>query len=517
MSQSSRLFLALDQSTSGTKALLFTPEGRLVDQEAVAHRQIYPRPGWVEHDADEIYANTLAAVTALLQRHADRWSELRALSITNQRETFVVFERESGRPLHNAIVWQCTRGEARCRALQEAGYEPLIRERTGLRIDTYFPASKMQWLLDERPDLRQAAQAGRALIGTIDAYLIYRLTGGRVWATDHTNASRTLLYDLRRLAWDEELTRLFDVPLHVLPEIRASDARFGATDFDGLLPSPLPICGVMGDSQAALFSQRCYAPGSAKVTFGTGSSLLLNIGGAPRLAGKGLVTAVAWVLGETPTATRGTPTATRGTPTYAFEGITNFTGATIQWLRDQLGLIQSAEESETLALSVEDNAGVYLVPAFIGLSAPYWRPDARAAILGLTPSATRAHVARAALESVAYIVHDVLRLMQEEAGLALTLIHADGGATRNRFLMQFVADMTRLRVRAARTAELSALGAVFAGMLGMGHVASLADLQALPADCVEYAPALSREEAGALFAGWERAVAQVLSAWRTIQ
>lgn len=497
MSESSGLFLALDQSTSATKALLFTPEGRLVDQEAVAHRQIYPRPGWVEHDADEIYANTLAAVTTLLRRHPDRWSELRALSITNQRETFVVFERDRGRPLHNAIVWQCTRGEARCRALQEAGYEPLIQQRTGLRIDTYFPASKMQWLLDDRPDLRRLAQAGRACIGTIDAYLIYRLTGGRVLATDHTNASRTLLYDLRRLAWDEELTRLFDIPLNALPEIRASDARFGATDFAGLLPTPLPICGVMGDSQAALFAQRCYTPGSAKVTFGTGSSLLLNIGSAPRPAGKGLVTAVAWVLGDT--------------PTYAFEGITNFTGATIQWLRDQLGLIHSAEESETLAISVADNAGVYLVPAFVGLSAPYWRPDARAAILGLTPSATRAHVARAALESIAYIVYDVLRLMQEEAGLELTLIHADGGATRNHFLMQYVADMTRLQVRAARTAELSALGAVFAGMLGTGHFASLADLQALPADCVEYAPAMSREEATALLAGWKRAVAQVLA------
>lgn len=498
MTQSAGLFLALDQSTSATKSLLFTPEGRLVDREAVTHRQIYSRPGWVEHDADEIFANTLAAVATLLKRHEDRWAELLALSITNQRETFVVFERNSGRPLHHAIVWQCTRGEPRCRALQEAGYEALIQQRTGLRLDTYFPASKMQWLLEARPDLRQQVVEGRALIGTIDAYLIYRLTGGRVFATDHTNASRTLLYDLHRLAWDDELLQLFDVPRIALPEIRASDARFGATDFAGLLPAPLPICGVMGDSQAALFSQRCYTPGSAKVTFGTGSSILLNIGGVPRAAGRGLVTAVAWVLGES--------------ATYAFEGITNFTGATIQWLRDQLGLIQSAEESEALATSVPDNAGVYLVPAFIGLSAPYWRPDARAAILGLTPSATRAHVVRAALESIAYIIQDVLQLMQDEAGLALTRIHADGGATRNRFLMQFVADMTRLQVRVARTAELSALGAVFAGALGMGYYTSLADLQRLPADGLEYEPALSQEDAAVLIAGWERAVAQVLAA-----
>ena len=497
MTQGSGLFLALDQSTSATKALLFTPEGQLLDQEAVAHRQHYPRPGWVEHDAEEIFANTLTTARTLLQRHEERWGELLALSITNQRETFVIFERGTGKPLYHAIVWQCTRGEARCRELQAAGYEPLIQARTGLRIDTYFPAAKIQWLLDARPDLRQQVQQGRALIGTIDAYVIYRLTGGRIFATDHTNASRTLLYDIHRLAWDAELAQLFETPLDALPEIRACDARFGDTDFAGLLPTPLPICGVMGDSQAALFSQRCYTPGSAKVTFGTGSSILLNIGDAPRAAGQGIVTAVAWVLGAT--------------PTYAFEGITNFTGATIQWLRDQLGLIHSAEESEALALSTPDNAGVYLVPAFVGLSAPYWRPDARAAILGLTPSATRAHVVRAALESIAYIIQDVLRLMQAEAGLTLTRVHADGGATRNRFLMQFVADMTRLQVRVARTAELSPLGAVFAGALGMGCFPSLTALQALPADAQDYEPLMSQENAATLLAGWERAVGQVLS------
>jgi glycerol kinase len=490
------LFLAVDQSTSATKAMLFTTEGRLLDQEMLSHRQIYPQPGWVEHDADAIFDNTLAVSSNLLKRHSEERKNLLALSITNQRETFVVFDRETGRPLHNAIVWQCTRGERNCRLLTEAGYGDLVQQRTGLRIDTYFPASKMQWLLENDPDIARLVSEGRALIGTMDAYLIYRLTDGHVFATDHTNASRTLIYDIHRLAWDADLAALFGVPLSVLPEIRSCDAPFGETDLGGMLPAPIPIYGVMGDSQASLFAQRCYASGSAKVTFGTGSSILLNIGSQPRPVGQGIVTAVAWVLASM--------------PTYALEGIVNFTGATIQWLRDQLGLIQSVQEVESLATSVRDNAGVYLVPAFLGLSAPYWRPDARAAILGLTPAATRAHVARAALEAIAYIVHDVLQHMKDETGLKLTAIHADGGATRNRFLMQFVADVTGLTVRAAQTPELSALGAVFAGMLGKGICTSLRDLEKLPGGFVEYCPSLPPDQVETLVSGWERAVRQVL-------
>lgn len=496
MTPSSGLFLAIDQSTSATKAMLFTLDGRLLDQEVLAHRQIYPQPGWVEHNADEIFNNTLAVSSLLLKRHPEQWSNLIALSITNQRETFVVFDRETGRPLHNAIVWQCTRGEQNCRLLMEAGYGDMVQQRTGLRIDTYFPASKMQWLLENRPEIKQLMSERRALIGTMDTYLVYRLTGGRVFATDHTNASRTLLYDIHRLAWDADLAALFGVPLSVLPEIRSCDARFGETDLGSLLPSPIPVYGVMGDSQAALFAQRCYTSGSAKVTFGTGSSILLNIGSEPRLTGQGIVTAISWVLA--------------GAPTYALEGIINFTGATIQWLRDQLGLIQSVQEIEDLATSVSDNAGVYLVPAFLGLSAPYWRPDARAGILGLTPAATRAHVARAALEAIAYIINDVLQFMEDEAGLKLTTIHADGGATRNRFLMQFVADITNLKICIAQTPELSALGAVFAGMLGMGIYTSLSDLNNLPNKYVEYCPGLPLEQVEALLAGWKRAVGQVL-------
>ena len=405
MIHSSGLFLAIDQSTSATKAMLFTPEGSLLDQESLSHRQIYPRAGWVEHDADEIFNNTLKAASALLQRHSNQWNSLLALSITNQRETFVLFDRETGQPLYNAIVWQCRRGDEFCKELMAAGKEDMVHELTGLKIDTYFPASKLHWLLDARPDLRARLKDGSALFGTIDTYLIYRLTGGKVYATDHTNASRTLFYDIGKLAWSKELCEIFGLEFGALPDVRESSAWYGDTDLAGYLNRRIPICGVMGDSQAALFAQRCFTPGSAKVTFGTGSSVLLNIGHEKRLSAHGTLTALGWVL--------------QGQPTYAFEGIINFTGATITWLRDQLQLIANPAETETLAQSVSDSDGVYFIPAFVGLSAPYWRADVRAAILGMTPSTTRAHVVRAALESIGYIVTDVLRAMGEDAEVRL--------------------------------------------------------------------------------------------------
>ncbi len=493
---STRLFLAIDQSTSSTKAMLFTPDGRLLDQEWLIHRQIYPSAGWVEHDAEEIFSNTLKVTSALLQRHTDQWNNLLALSITNQRETFVIFDRETGQPLHNAIVWQCRRGDDFCKQLVSAGKEGIVHELTGLKIDTYFPASKLRWLLDARPDLRARLKDGSAFFGTIDTYLIYRLTSGKVFATDHTNASRTLFYDIEKLGWSEELCKVFGVDFSELPDIRESAAWYGDTDMEGFLNRRIPICGVMGDSQAALFAQRCFAPGGAKVTFGTGSSVLLNIGNEKRLSTHGALTALAWVL--------------QGQPTYAFEGIINFTGATISWMRDQLQLIENPVETETLSKSVSDSDGVYLIPAFVGLSAPYWRADARAAILGMTPSTTRAHIVRAALESIGYIVTDVLKAMGEEAGVKLSTIHADGGAVRNAFLMQFVADMNQLKVRAAQTPELSALGAVFSGCLGLKIFSSLEDLKNLPSGFIEYRPSMNVDRANNLFAGWQAAVQQVL-------
>ncbi|MBK7316782.1 MAG: glycerol kinase [Anaerolineales bacterium] len=393
--KSENIFLVIDQSTSSTKAMLFTPDGRLLDQEWLLHRQIYPSAGWVEHDAEEIFNNTLKVASTLLQRHPEQWNNIMALSITNQRETFVIFDRETGLPLHNAIIWQCRRGDDICKQLVSAGNEEIVHNLTGLKIDTYFPASKLRWLLDARADLRIKIKDGSALFGTIDTYLIYRLTGGKVYATDHTNASRTLFYDIEKLGWSEDLCKVFGLEFGVLPDVRESTAWYGDTDLNGSLDRRIPICGVMGDSQAALFAQRCFTPGSAKVTFGTGSSILLNIGHEKRLSAQGTVTALGWVL--------------QGQPTYAFEGIINFTGATISWMRDQLQLIKNPGETETLARSVSDSDGVYFIPAFVGLSAPYWRADARAAILGMTPSTTRAHIVRAALSPLGILLQTSLR------------------------------------------------------------------------------------------------------------
>jgi len=488
--------LAIDQSTSGTKALLFDTSGALLAKTAKPHQQHYPQPGWVEHDAAEIYQNVLDVVRGLLSEHPVAAEDLLCLSITNQRETFVVFDKQTGEPLHPAIVWQCRRGEPRCRELIEAGHEPMVTEATGLKIDTYFPASKITWLMEAEPGIAARLRDGSALLGTVETYLIYRLTGGTVFASDHTNACRTLLYDINTLDWSEALCDLFGVPLAALAEVRESAATFGETDCEGAIPAPVPIIGVMGDSQAALFAQRCYRPGGAKVTFGTGSSVLLNVGEIPVRSASGIVTTVGWVYD--------------GKPTYAFEGIINFTGATIVWLRDQLELIENSAETEALARSVPDNGGVYLVPAFVGLSAPYWRADVQGAVVGLTPGSTRAHVVRAALESIAYQVRDVLGLMARDAGVPLQRIQADGGAVSNKFLMQFVADMVGLQVRAAALPELSALGAVFAGMLGTGKVSSLAALEALAAEFDDYQPQMDPDDASRYYAGWQTAVQRVL-------
>lgn len=487
-------FLAIDQSTSATKAMLFDTAAQLSQQAALPHEQIYPRAGWVEHNAEEIYRNVVATVRQLLATSPG--VDLAGLSLTNQRETFVLFDAATGRPRHNAVVWQCLRGEPVCARLVADGHEARVHELTGLKIDTYFPASKLRALLDERPDLRAGLADGTVLFGTIDTYLIYRLTGGAVYATDHTNASRTLFYDIGALDWNSELAGIFGVSFGRLPEIRESAALYGETTCEGALPRPIPIAGVMGDSQAALFAQRCFTPGSAKVTFGTGSSILLNVGHQKILPAKGAVTAIGWVL--------------NGEPTYAFEGITNFTGATIAWLRDKLELIKDAAETETLARSLPDNGGVYLVPAFVGLSAPYWRADARAAISGLTAASTRAHVARAGLESIAYIVTDALQSMVQDAGVPLLRVHADGGAVRNRFLMQFVADLNGLTVQVSQLPELSALGAVFSGGLALKLYASLADLEAIPMGFEPFPPAVSTPAMEAAYAGWKRAVQTVL-------
>ncbi|MBX3433415.1 MAG: glycerol kinase GlpK [Pirellulales bacterium] len=487
--------LALDQSTSATKAVLVDLDGRVVDRASCDHRQLYPQPGWVEHDAEEIWQNVQAVVRELADRRPDAMAELAGLSVANQRETVVVFDRATGAPLHNAIVWQCRRGAPICQELAEAGHEPFVQDRTGLKLDTYFPAAKLVHLMRERPDLASRLNAGDAVVGTIDAYLVHRLTGGAVFATDHTNASRTLFYDVRRLSWDQQLCDLFGVPQAALPEIRESAAMFGVTDVGGALPQAAPICGVMGDSQASLFAQRRFQPGEGKATFGTGTSVLLNIGHEPRPATASAVLALAWVLD--------------GRPTYAYEGLINCSAATIAWIRDQLGLIADAAESERLAQTVDDNGGVYFIPAFAGLSAPHWSPDARAAIVGMSGHTNKAHVVRAGLESIAYQLRDVLDALRAESGVAPRVLSVDGGPTRNAFLMQLVADMTRVDLQVADVPESSACGAAQAGWIGLGR-RTLADLAAESQGGATYRPQLPAAEADRLYAGWQQAVRRVL-------
>jgi glycerol kinase len=488
--------LALDQSTSATKALLFDTQGRALDRESLPHRQHYPQPGWVEHDAEEIWQNTLAVLRAVAARAHAAGRGLAALSITNQRETVVVFDRVFGHPLAPAMVWQDRRGVGLCDEQTTAGRGGAIHARTGLKLDAYFSASKLQWLVRNRPDLRARLESGEALIGTIDAYLVHRLTNGSVFATDHTNASRTLLFDITRLAWDDELCSWWQVPRRALPEVRESKARFGETTLDGTLARALPIRGVMGDSQASLFAQRCFEPGTAKVTFGTGSSILLNTGSAPKFSAHGVVTALAWVID--------------GVPTYTFEGIIITSAATLTWLRDQLGFVRDVAEIEALAAQVPTSEGVYLVPAFAGLGLPHWVPDARAAIVGLTGHSDRRHVARAALESMAYQLRDALEAMRTEAGVPLRALCADGGPTTNRLLMQFAANVTGVDLRVAASPDCSPLGAAFAGMLGLGIHPSLSALMALPQDERAYHPCANRAEISEACAGWSRAVRRVL-------
>jgi glycerol kinase len=486
--------LAIDQSTSATKAVLFDSAARIVDSESRTHQQVYPQASWVEHDAEEIWRNVLDVLGAIARRNPDKVSAAIGLAITNQRETFVVIDRRSGRPLYPAIVWQCRRGVAICNELDGQG--EIVRNKTGLRLDSYFSGPKIKWLIDHKPELFRQLECGEALLGTIDTYLIYRLTTGEVFATDSTNASRTLLFDIGRLRWDEELCTLFKVPMRALAEVRESFAHFGQTDAEGALPAKLPICGVIGDSQASLFAQGCYEPGMAKATFGSGTSLLLNAGQQLTTSEAGTVTALAWVY--------------RGRPTYALEGIINYSSATIAWLKDQLCLIQDADETARLSNSVQDNAGVYFVPAFSGLGAPYWSSEARAAVLGMTAHTRKEHVVRAALEAIAYQIRDVLEMMGSGAAIAPRSLYADGGPTRNEFLMQFTADITGVELRVADVAESSARGAAMAGMLGMKEFDSWTELAALPRNMRTYKPSMPADKVQRLYVGWQAAVRRVL-------
>ncbi len=487
---------AIDQGTTGTRCMLFDRAGRVVASAYREHRQYYPQPGWVEHDPLEIWEATGAVCRGALTAAGATSAQIAGLGITNQRETTVIWDRRTGRPLYPAIVWQCTRTTALCQALMDAGHAPTFRRKTGLPIATYFSGPKIRWILDNVPGARQMAEAGDALFGTMDTWLIWNLTGAHV--TDPSNASRTMLMNLDTLDWDDELLDILGVPRAMLPAIRPSSAPagYGTTDRAGPLGGAVWVCGDLGDQQAALFGQACYMAGEAKNTYGTGSFLLLNTGPKPVRSQHGLLTTVAYSLGAGQTA-------------YALEGSIAITGAAVQWLRDNLGLIQNAAETETLAASVADAGGVYFVPAFSGLFAPHWDMYARGAILGLTRYVTKAHIVRATLEAICYQSREVVEAMVADAGVPLQGLKVDGGATRNNFLLQLQADILGAGVVRPVVEETTALGAAYAAGLAVGLWGSLDMLRANWRADREFKPQWepARREAG--YRGWRRAVERV--------
>lgn len=437
--------IAIDQSTSATKVMLFNEWCEMIRRVNVPHHSYYPKPGWVEHDPEEIYRNMIGGIKELLQDEGAGDTSY-SLAITNQRETVVVWSKYTGKPIYPAVVWQCMRGADFCNALKKQGYGERVQAKSGLLIDPYFSASGVKWMLDHVEGAREAARKGELLMGTIDTWLIWKLTGGRRHVTDYTNASRTLLFNIHTLQWDEELLDLFTIPRNMMPDILPCDAVFGETTAEGLFDKPILIAGVLGDSHGALAGQMCFEKGLGKVTYGTGSSVMVNIGEQPVTAPEGLVTSIGFAAFDK--------------VHYAFEGNIHCTGATIQWLEQKLQLIASADEIEKQAVSVNDNGGVYFVPAFVGLGAPWWQSDIKAAVLGMTLGTERAHILRAALESIAYQVNDLVKAMTGKAGITLKEVRVDGGPTRNRFLMQFQADCLRVPVDCSDIEEASALGAV---------------------------------------------------------
>ncbi|MCX6009388.1 MAG: glycerol kinase GlpK [Chloroflexi bacterium] len=484
--------LVIDQGTTGSAALLFDETGQVVSSADREIRQIYPQPGWVEHDPQEIFRTSLEVAREALQKAGITASQVKGMGITNQRETTVVWDRRTGEPVSNAIVWQCRRTAPLCEELKARGLAQTIREKTGLPIDAYFSATKLRWILDHIPDGQRRAQQGDLLFGTIDSWLVWNLTGGAAHITDCSNASRTMLFNIHTLQWDKELLAALDIPEVVLPKVMPSSHVYGEVAA-GLLGDSLgPLGGIAGDQQAALFGQGCYDVGMAKNTYGTGSFILLNTGDRPVPSQKGLVTTVAWGLG--------------GKVAYAMEGSIFITGAAVQWLRDGLAIIANSAESETLARSVPDNGGVYFVPAFVGLGAPYWDMYARGTIVGLTRGATRGHLARATLEAIAYQVRDVVEAMGAEAGLKVPLLRVDGGGTANSLLMQFQADILGVPIQRAAVTEITALGAAYLAGLAVGMWRDTAQLAKLWRAAETYEPKMSSDQCETLYAGWKRAV-----------
>jgi glycerol kinase len=490
-----RYLLALDQSTQSTKAFALDASGEIVAKAVKPHKQYYPEAGRVEHDPAEILVNARAALAEAVNSAGIDPADIAALCVTNQRETIVAWDAETGRPLHNALVWQDDRGAPLCAELEAKGFGPLVRGRTGLAIDPYYSASKLAWLACNSEPVRAALAARRLMAGTMDAWLVWNLTGGKVFATDYSNASRTMLFDVRELRWDPELVELFGLTGIRLPEPRCSDAGFGEAWLPGL-GITAPIAGVMGDSHAALFGHCGWEAGDAKGSYGTGSSLMLNIGPAAKEPPKGVVLSLAWGF--------------RGKPSYVFEGNIHSTGYTMTWLRDKLGIFATDDEAERLAREIPDNGGVYLVPAFSGLGAPYWEHGIRATITGLSHGSDRRHVARAGLESIAYQVMDLVEAMAANAGADFSSLHVDGGPSRNSFLMQFQADMLGIPVLVPPRDELSAIGVSYMGGLGIGFWRSPEEILGFQAEPRRFEPSMPSETREKLAGEWKSAVSQAI-------
>jgi len=482
--------LAFDQGTTSSRAIAFGRDGRILASAQQEFRQIFPRPGWVEHDADEIWRTQRDVAAQALAQSGLAAPEVAAIGITNQRETTVLWDRTSGRPVANAIVWQDRRTASRCDALRQAGHEPLFAARTGLLLDAYFSGTKLAWLLDNIPGARERARRGELAFGTVDSWLTWQLTGGE-HVTDVSNASRTLLFDIHRLEWDDELLAILDIPRAVLPRVVDSSATIAPTACEGL-PRGIAIAGIAGDQQAALFGQACHRPGMAKNTYGTGCFLLMHTGSAPAASRNRLLSTVAWRRG--------------GRTAYALEGSVFIAGAAIQWLRDGLGLIARASDIDALAASVPDAGGTYFVPALSGLGAPYWDPHARGTIVGITRGTTRAHLARATLEAIAFQSAELIEAMAQDSGLALTELRVDGGATASNLLMQMQADLLGVPVVRPRVTETTALGAAYLAGLAVGFWRDEQEIAALWARDRAFDPMVGRDEARSRLAGWKRAV-----------
>jgi glycerol kinase len=483
--------IGIDQSTQGTKALLFDGAGKIVLRVDKPHRQIVNSQGWVEHDPEEIYANTLALLRQLVQQSGVKVAEIAALGISNQRETALAWNRDTGKPVYNAIVWQCARGAAICARLEKQGVAPLVRAHTGLQLSPYFSAAKLAWILENVPGTKELMAQGKLCLGTMDSFLVFRLTHGKVFKTDASNASRTQLLDIRQVQWDPEIGQAFGIQPGALPEVCASDSLFGVTDAGGLFTKPVPIHAVFGDSHAALYGQGCHAPGMIKATYGTGSSVMMNIGAKPIWSQGGLVTSLAWQLGQQ--------------VSYVLEGNINYTGAGITWLKDDLQLISSAAETEQLAREARAEDHSYFVPAFTGLGAPYWDSQARGLFCNITRNTGRREMVRAVLDAIAYQIRDITDLMERESGRQITALRVDGGPTRNKYLMQFQTDITKIPVEVAGVEELSALGAAYGAGIATGvyDTKIFAGLQR-----TEFAPQLEEARRQELYRGWQAAVAR---------